>query len=285
MNLINYISDNMEKNRYFISDRVIEISYNKQNPFNAGETAKHQPLVITCGSKSEKSPCTIITLPGLKKGKMLKLVLKKIFYQHAKPPNEVTFFIHGGKEKKFNSTQVGCIIIEEVICEFLKNTLTKEFKLIFTEKHDMDKCLEIAEPLLAKTASKTFKNPYPAADTIITKEGGVVLVYRKNPPSGWAIPGGFINWGETAENAAIREAKEETGLDIDNLKLFGVFSDPERDPRFHTISIVYTGQGKGTIKAGDDAAKVAIFSESNLPNDIAFDHRKILKQFFKKRRI
>ncbi|HOK79583.1 MAG TPA: NUDIX hydrolase [bacterium] len=149
----------------------------------------------------------------------------------------------------------------------------------------MDICLKIAGPLLTNLASKTFKNPYPAADVIISKEKGVVLVYRKNPPQGWAIPGGFINCGESAEEAAIREAKEETGLDIDHLTLFGVFSDPDRDPRFHTISIVYTGQGKGTLKSGDDASKVAIFSKSNLPQNIAFDHRKILKQYFQKGRV
>ncbi|MCM8758673.1 MAG: NUDIX hydrolase [Candidatus Omnitrophica bacterium] len=135
--------------------------------------------------------------------------------------------------------------------------------------------------MLLNLCSKTFRNPYPAADTIIRFKQGIVLVYRKNPPSGWAIPGGFINYGESAEEAAIREAKEETGLTIENLKLFGVFSDPKRDPRFHTISIVFTCKGKGELKAGDDASKVKIFTEQELPKEIAFDHRKILRQFFK----
>ncbi|MCM8821242.1 MAG: NUDIX hydrolase [Candidatus Omnitrophica bacterium] len=140
------------------------------------------------------------------------------------------------------------------------------------------------EPLLVSLSSKTFKNPYPAVDAIIKKDKGVVLVYRKNPPPGWAIPGGFINYGESAENAAAREALEETGLHIRNLELFGVFSDPGRDPRFHTISIVYTAEGRGTLKAGDDASRVGIFSQEELPDNMAFDHRKILQQFFKRQK-
>ncbi|MCM8788509.1 MAG: NUDIX hydrolase, partial [Candidatus Omnitrophica bacterium] len=126
--------------------------------------------------------------------------------------------------------------------------------------------------------------PYPTVDAIVRKGDGVVLVYRKNPPTGWAMPGGFINYGESAEKAVTREVMEETGLNIKNLELFGVFSDPGRDPRFHTISIVYTADGNGNLKAGDDASRVKIFSEADLPEDIAFDHRKILLQFFKKAR-
>ncbi|MCM8764588.1 MAG: NUDIX hydrolase [Candidatus Omnitrophica bacterium] len=140
------------------------------------------------------------------------------------------------------------------------------------------------EPALANLCAKTFRNPYPTVDAIVRKDGGIALVYRKNPPLGWAIPGGFINYGESAENAAVREVMEETGLDIVGLELFGVFSNPGRDPRFHTISIVYTAEGRGTLKAGDDASRVEIFSQGNLPTNITFDHRKILQQFFKRQK-
>lgn len=89
-----------------------------------------------------------------------------------------------------------------------------------------------------------YRNPLPTVDVIISHDGGVVLVLRKNPPAGWAIPGGFIDYGESAEDAAIREMKEETGLDIHNLELFTVRSDPGRDPRHHTLTVVFTAEAR-----------------------------------------
>ncbi len=127
------------------------------------------------------------------------------------------------------------------------------------------------------------KNPFPTVDIIIELANGVILIKRKNPPYGWAIPGGFIEYGESAESAAIREAKEETNLDIFDLKQFHVYSDPNRDPRFHTISVVFTAKGRGTPKAKDDASEIGIFNKNNLPQEIAFDHQKILADYFNKK--
>lgn len=111
-------------------------------------------------------------------------------------------------------------------------------------------------------------------------EGGIVLIRRANPPHGWAIPGGFVDYGESVENAAVREAAEETGLDVKLTRLLGVYSDPERDPRQHTISTVFVAEASGTPVGLDDAAEAAVFTEDNLPEDIAFDHRKILSDYF-----
>jgi len=132
-----------------------------------------------------------------------------------------------------------------------------------------------------------YKQPSLTVDIIIEYQGGVILIERKNPPYGWAIPGGFVDYGESVEEAAIREAKEETSLDLKNLKQFHVYSEPNRDPRGHTVSVVFTARGatsngKGVPRARDDAKKLRIFSETNLPSNIAFDHRKILKDYFKK---
>ena len=124
------------------------------------------------------------------------------------------------------------------------------------------------------------KNPLPTVDIIIEFEDGIVLIERKNPPHGWAIPGGFIDYGEQAEKAAIREAWEETSLDVELLDLLGCYSDPERDPRHHTISNVYIAQGKGILRAADDAMKAGIFQENDLPEPLAFDHKKILTDYF-----
>ncbi len=113
---------------------------------------------------------------------------------------------------------------------------------------------------------------------------GIVLIERRFPPPGWAIPGGFIDVGETAETAAVREAREETGLDVTLTDLLGVYSDPARDPRRHTIGIVYVGRAAGTPRASDDAGDARVFTETTLPQPLAFDHAKILADYFRYRR-
>ncbi len=128
---------------------------------------------------------------------------------------------------------------------------------------------------------EVYQNPIPTVDIIIEYEGeGIVLIKRKNPPYGWAIPGGFVDYGESLEEAAIREAKEETCLEVEFIRQFHTYSDPGRDPRHHTISTVYIGKGKGILEAKDDALEIGIFNRSNLPDPIAFDHRQILEDYF-----
>ncbi|MEO0076600.1 MAG: NUDIX hydrolase [candidate division WOR-3 bacterium] len=121
-----------------------------------------------------------------------------------------------------------------------------------------------------------------AVDVIIDIAGKVILIRRKNPPYGWALPGGFVEYGESVEEAASREIKEETGLEIKDLKQFHVYSKPDRDPRGHTVSVVFTAKGIGEPKASDDATAIGIFSIDNLPTPIAFDHLQILKDYANK---
>ncbi len=125
-------------------------------------------------------------------------------------------------------------------------------------------------------AIEPFRNPYPTADILFHRPGKVLLIRRKNPPFGWALPGGFIDYGESAEQAAAREAKEETGLEMRNLRQFRVYSQPGRDPRFHTLTVVFTAEPGGEIRAGDDAAQVQWFALDQLPPEMAFDHAKII---------
>ena len=128
---------------------------------------------------------------------------------------------------------------------------------------------------------EVYQNPIPTVDIIIEYEReGIVLIKRKNPPYGWAIPGGFVDYGESLEEAAIREAKEETCLEVVSIRQFHTYSDPDRDSRHHTISTVYIGKGKGILEAKDDALGIGIFNRSNLPDPIAFDHRQILEDYF-----
>ena len=129
--------------------------------------------------------------------------------------------------------------------------------------------------------NKEPRNPFLTVDIIIEMHGKIVLIERENPPHGWAIPGGFVDYEESLESAAIREAKEETSLDITLIEQFHSYSDPRRDPRFHTVSIVFIAKGTGILKADDDAKNAGVFTKDNLPSNIVFDHKKILDHYFK----
>ncbi len=133
------------------------------------------------------------------------------------------------------------------------------------------------------TYLELHRNPVPTVDVIIEITDKIVLIERKNPPFGWALPGGFVDYGESFEEAALREAREETGFEVSNLQQFHTYSDPGRDPRQHTASTVFIGSGSGTPKAGDDAAKAELFDEHSLPK-LAFDHALILSDYYAHRR-
>ncbi|MBI5554779.1 MAG: NUDIX domain-containing protein [Elusimicrobia bacterium] len=126
-----------------------------------------------------------------------------------------------------------------------------------------------------------LQSPFATVDTIIDINEEIVLIKRTNPPYGWAIPGGFVDYGESLEDAAKREALEETSLKVEEVKQFHTYSDPKRDPRFPTISTVFIATATGTPKADSDAAEVKLFKENALPEQMAFDHRQILEDYFK----
>jgi molybdopterin-guanine dinucleotide biosynthesis protein MobB len=125
----------------------------------------------------------------------------------------------------------------------------------------------------------TYRNPFPTVDIIIRQAGRLVLVERENPPFGWALPGGFVDYGESLEQAALREAGEETGLELTDLRQFRAYSAPDRDPRQHNISFVFTAAGRGTLRGGDDAARAALFPFDELPAPLCFDHDRILADY------
>ncbi len=128
------------------------------------------------------------------------------------------------------------------------------------------------------------RNPFLTVDLIIEIPGkGVVLIERLNPPHGWALPGGFVDYGESLEDAARREAREETGLELERLRQFRAYSDPARDPRHHTATVVFTALGVGLPKAADDAKNLNIFPVDGLPESLAFDHEIILKDYLRSR--
>lgn len=132
--------------------------------------------------------------------------------------------------------------------------------------------------------SMTYRNPTPTVDIIIElidrRDRPIVLIERQNEPLGWAIPGGFIDYGEAAETAAQREAEEETGLQVQLIEQFQVYSDPQRDPRKHTLSVVFLATATGEPKAGDDAKNLGIFESWRMPVNLCFDHDRILQDYW-----
>lgn len=127
--------------------------------------------------------------------------------------------------------------------------------------------------------SQLPRNPYVTVDIIIEIQGGIVLIRRANPPHGWALPGGFVDYGESLEQAAVREAREETGLLVELIRQMHSYSDPGRDPRFHTVSTVFIARASGILRADDDAAEAAVFTWCSLPS-LVFDHQSILDDYF-----
>lgn len=133
----------------------------------------------------------------------------------------------------------------------------------------------------------SYRNPVPTVDIIIElvdrPDRPIILIERLNSPYGWAIPGGFIDYGEPAEVAARREAQEETGLSVELVEQFFVYSDPNRDPRQHTMSVVFLATAKGEPKAGDDAKNIGIFESWRVPGNLCFDHDRVLGDYWRYR--
>jgi 8-oxo-dGTP diphosphatase len=132
-----------------------------------------------------------------------------------------------------------------------------------------------------------YRNPTPTVDIIIEMidrpHRPILLIERLNPPYGWALPGGFVDYGESVEAAAQREAQEETGLSIQLVEQFQVYSDPSRDPRQHTISVVFIATAQGEPQAGDDAKNIKLFEFWCVPVNLCFDHDRILREYWQYR--
>ena len=162
----------------------------------------------------------------------------------------------------------------------IKNPSLKRIVFVLYSQDAYSAFKNNVERYLEYMFKKISSGPFLTVDGIVEYEDSIVMVERKNPPFGWALPGGFVDYGESAEDAVIREVKEETSLDFKDIRQFHTYSEPHRDVRFHTVSIVFVGKGKGRLKASDDAKNAAVFRKDNLPSKIAFDHRRIIEDYF-----
>ena len=137
---------------------------------------------------------------------------------------------------------------------------------------------------MADQRPQAYRNPVPTVDVVVEVDGGIVLIRRRNPPPGWALPGGFVDDGEPLWAAAVREVREETGLEVELTALLHVYSRPDRDPRQHTVSTVFVGRASGVPRGSDDAAEARVFPPDGLPSPLAFDHGEILADYLRFRR-
>lgn len=173
-------------------------------------------------------------------------------------------------------------IMTQEILKFSRKTdsLLREITFCLYDKETFETFNRTVIGYLRHLQEDLGRGPYVSVDIIIECRGGIILVERSNPPYGWALPGGFLDYGESLEQAAIREAKEETNLDLVNLRQFHTYSEPGRDPRFHTITTVFVAEGQGEPKAGDDARNLKIIRPEALTEiNYAFDHQQILQEY------
>lgn len=178
------------------------------------------------------------------------------------------------------------IISQELLRHLRKETSLREIILCLPDEETFRTFEQTVRGYVDHIQDTLGKGPYVTVDAIIeVGVGGIILIERSNPPYGWALPGGFVDCGESLEQAVAREVKEETGLDFIDVRQFHAYSDPERDPRFHTISTVFIGEGKGTPKSGSDARGLQVVAYADLLNrEYAFDHKKVIKDYLAARK-
>lgn len=179
-------------------------------------------------------------------------------------------------------------IMAQEVYRYLREEKTSLKQIIFclSDKEAVEHFKKGALSYLEYIATNLQQGPFTVVDAIIDLGGKIVLIKRSNPPFGWALPGGFVDYGESLEQAVVREAKEETGLDIEDIKQFHTYSDPGRDPRFHTINTVFSAKAKGKPKAGDDAAEIKLVKPDEIETvGLAFDHKQILRDFIARRSV
>lgn len=215
--------------------------------------------------------------------KFREKIKSDLFSADKNEKKRVSFVVTNTDDFKKNNDfgKIAKIFAEEILGFLRENTGLMEISLSIEDKNATEIFKETFSRHIEYIKKKIYRNPLPTIDIIIKVNDCIVLIKRKNPPYGWAIPGGFVEYGESLEKAAVREAEEETGLKISNLQQFHTYSHPSRDPRYHTVSTVFVAEGKGNLSAQSDAEEVKLFKYADIPDNMVFDHKKILDEYFK----
>jgi 8-oxo-dGTP diphosphatase len=211
---------------------------------------------------------------------------RTIFNKAMKAKRQKVVFPPVGIVEGFPVIGVAKIVSQEILrfCRAFPGAL-KEMNLVIEDAKMVDLFEKQVYGYLRHVQEDLGCGPYCTVDMIIEYKGGIVVIERTNPPYGFALPGGFVDNGETLEHAAVRETKEETNLDFVDFKQFHTYSDPARDPRFQTISTAFVGKGKGKLNAGDDAKGAQVIAVKDILDcDFAFDHKDIIRDYLKSKR-
>lgn len=197
--------------------------------------------------------------------------------------SSIAFPAPGCGEGELPPAAAAKILAQEIlrICRYQKTPL-KEIVIGLSEEELFGIFDQTVSGYVNHVINDLGKGPYVTVDAIIELPEGIVIIERSNPPFGWALPGGFVDAGESLEEAVVREAKEETNLDFVNIRQFRTYSDPRRDPRFHTVATVYIGKGKGEPQSGDDAKGLKIIPYDDLlKGEYAFDHKTVIEEYLR----
>lgn len=211
---------------------------------------------------------------------------KALIEAHSKGARSMALTDLGSKEAGFPLVGAAKIMVQEIM-RYARNYAQPSLnKIVFclNEKDTFNVFDQTVRGYIRHIQEKLGPGPYVTVDIIIELEDGIIVIERSNPPFGWALPGGFVDYGESLEEAARREAKEETSLGLNGLRQFHVYSNPNRDPRFHTIATVFIANGEGTPQFGDDAKGLKVVPYEDLPNlEYAFDHKQIIQDYLNQR--
>lgn len=211
---------------------------------------------------------------------------REIFNRAVKSKKTKLVFPPVGIVERFSVMGVAKIVSQEILrfCRAYPGVI-KDMTLVIENPKVFDLFEKQVYGYLRHVQEDLGCGPYCTVDMIIEYKGGIVVIERTNPPYGFALPGGFVDNGETLEHAAVRETKEETNLDFVDFKQFHTYSDPRRDPRFQTISTAFIGKGKGVLRSGDDAKGAQVIPVNKiLDHDFAFDHKDIIRDYLRSKR-
>jgi O-acetyl-ADP-ribose deacetylase (regulator of RNase III)/ADP-ribose pyrophosphatase YjhB (NUDIX family) len=261
--------------------KIIEEEAIKQGPVKVGE-------VVITGAGLLKAKYVIHAATMAMDFKTDENIIRKAAYNtllaaQNKKISSIAFCALGCGVGGFSYEAASKIMAQEVF-RYLQTTLLptlKKIEFILFSEEPMQIFKKNINDYLEHITGKLREGPFLTVDGIVEFDAGIVMIERTNPPLGWALPGGFVDYGETVEEAVKREVKEETNLDFLDFRLLGVYSEPKRDARFHTVSIVFYGKGKGSLQAASDAKNAKIYKLDLLPEKIAFDHKKVIEDYIK----
>jgi len=261
--------------------KIIEEEAIKQGPVKVGEA-------VVTGAGALKAKYVIHATTMAMDFKTDENIIRKATYNtllaaQNKKISSIAFCALGCGVGGFSYEAASKIMAQEVF-RYLQTTslpTLKKIEFILFSEEPMQIFKKNINDYLEHITGKLREGPFLTVDGIVEFDTGIVMIERTNPPLGWALPGGFVDYGETVEEAVKREVKEETSLEFSDFRLLGVYSNPQRDARFHTVSIVFCGKGKGRLRAASDAKNAKIYKLDLLPEKIAFDHKKVIEDYIK----